>query len=1140
MSGGYRFTDWPLRARLAGLLVVASVLPLAVATYINVRDTRTLVLARTAALLEARSDQLANEIDTLNATYRSAADRIAHVLDALGLSSMPGPSDRLPNLDSLQSLLSVMPDRDPRVLAVALVDTTGTVKAASRPALAGVSLKQRSFVRNALAGTPDVSDVRISEVQTGSQASIAFAAPIHFATGPIQGAAIVWVRADALWDIMKSHNGLAGTGSFAALMDSDGVRIGHTARQEIVFHPGAALPAATLEAQVAEQRFGPRTRELLQDVRPFRELYDRAVAHSVAPTPFRGISPVNNAWNYGVGRRLHTVPWTVFYLIPEDSVFAELTQTVRNRILFGSLIGLLALLTGAAVAANILRPIRSLAGATAAIAGGDLTTRVAEGRADELGRLAASFNAMAERIELQSRELQRSHDELEERVRQRTAELARAMQKLQEEALERARAEESSRASRELLEGIVRSTDDAIISKTLEGVITSWNPGAEKLFGYPAGQAIGQSMHMVIPTDRAAEEPEILARIARGERVEHLETVRRRADGTLIDISATISPLSDSSGRISGASTIARDITERKASDRRIQAQLERLNLLQHITRAIGERQDLHSIFSAVIGTLEDQLPVDFSCVCQFQAADDFLTVSRSGPGSEALAGEMGMTADTRIPIDANGLSRCIHGQLVYEPDVTQVHHPFPQRFAAIGLRSLVVAPLLVESQVFGVLVAARRRVNAFSSSECEFLRQVAEHTALATKQAELHNALQTAYEDLRQTQQAVMQHERLRVLGQMASGIAHDINNAISPVTLYTEFLLDNEPDLGERTRDYLRTIQRAVGDVADTVARMREFYRERDAQTFFRPVQLNQIVEQVLDLTRARWSDMAQRKGAAIDVRTQLAADIPDVPGSESELREALTNLVINAVDAMPSGGSLTLRTTAVTGPLGPGSTSAPVQSVLEVIDTGVGMDDATRRRCLEPFFTTKGEQGTGLGLAMVYGTMQRHGAEMEIESTPGRGTTVRLRFTPPRAAAVVAPATVNSMARPRKLRILLIDDDPVLLKSLRDVLEVDGHTVTAANGGQAGVEAFVAARGTADEFSVVITDLGMPQMDGRRVAAAIKTASATTPVILLTGWGQRLIAEADVPPHVDRVLSKPPRLTLLRAALAELTAD
>ncbi len=151
----------------------------------------------------------------------------------------------------------------------------------------------------------------------------------------------------------------------------------------------------------------------------------------------------------------------------------------------------------------------------------------------------------------------------------------------------------------------------------------------------------------------------------------------------------------------------------------------------------------------------------------------------------------------------------------------------FPRRLASAGLNSLVIAPILVESQVFGVLICARRDVNGFSSADCEFLRQASEHTALASHQAELYTALQQAYDDLRQTQQQVMQQERLRALGQMASGIAHDINNAISPMALYTEALLEHEPALSERGRKQLEIIQRAVDDVAQTVARMGEFYR-------------------------------------------------------------------------------------------------------------------------------------------------------------------------------------------------------------------------------------------------------------------------------------------------------------------------
>ena len=208
------------------------------------------------------------------------------------------------------------------------------------------------------------------------------------------------------------------------------------------------------------------------------------------------------------------------------------------------------------------------------------------------------------------------------------------------------------------------------------------------------------------------------------------------------------------------------------------------------------------------------------------------VVVNCVGVRSEALAMELAMTDQAHISIDQNGLSHCVRGQLVYEQDVSQIDFPFPQRLARGGLRAFVAAPLLFESQVFGMLIAARREPNSFSSGECEFLRQLSEHVALASHQSEVYSALQQAYDDLRQTQQTVMQQERLRALGQMASGIAHDINNAISPVALYTEMLLEQETGLSKRTREYLETTQRAIGDVAHTVARMREFYRQQEAE--------------------------------------------------------------------------------------------------------------------------------------------------------------------------------------------------------------------------------------------------------------------------------------------------------------------
>lgn len=574
------------------------------------------------------------------------------------------------------------------------------------------------------------------------------------------------------------------------------------------------------------------------------------------------------------------------------------------------------------------------------------------------------------------------------------------------------------------------------------------------------------------------------------------------------------------------------EIVERKVAESRVTAQAARLEQLNEITRAIGERQDVSSIFRTVLRSLETHMAVDFAGVCLYDAAMSTLTVASVGTGSEPLAAQIGLAEATAITLDQNGLARCVRGELLYEPDLASVTLPFPQNFVSGGLHALVVSPLLVENRVFGVLVTARAAARSFSSADCEFLRQLSEHVALATHQAQLYAALQRAYDDLRETQQAVMQQERLRALGQMASGIAHDINNAISPVSLYLESMLETENNLSPRSREWLTIVQRAVEDVAQTVARMREFYRKRGTQLSLVTVDLAQVVDQVVDLTRARWFDMPQQRGVVIELRRESDPDLPLLLGIPSEIREALINLVFNAVDAMPRGGTLTLRTRYMTPPA-TRSNSGNTWIAVEVVDTGTGMTKETQRRCMEPFFTTKGERGTGLGLAMVYGIVQRHGGEIEIESDPQHGTTMRLAFP---AAAGVPTFVAQPSARPsQRLRLLVIDDDPLLLRSLREILEGDGHVVVTAGGGQAGINAFVDANNSVESFSAVITDLGMPYVDGRKVASAVKAASPRTPVILLTGWGNRLVAEGEILPDIDQVLSKPPKLRELREALA-----
>jgi len=749
---------------------------------------------------------------------------------------------------------------------------------------------------------------------------------------------------------------------------------------------------------------------------------------------------------------------------------------------------------------QISAPVLELAGAAKAIADhNDYSVRARKSSDDEFGYLTDTFNQMLTRIE------QQNSDVVE---------------------------------SRELLHAIIETAVEGIITIDEVGTIESFNAAAIQIFGYQADEVLGKNVKMLMPERYSSGHDTYLKNyLLTGERKIigiGREVAGMRKDGSTFPMDLAVVEIHQGGKR--KFSGFVRDITERKQAELRLKAQLAQLDLLHRITRAIGERQNLQSIFQVVLQSLEDNMPIDFGCICLYDPNEKALTVTSIGPRSKDMGSRIGLVDQARVSIEPKALSRCIDGELIYIPDTAGLPYAFASQIASGGFHSLVAAPLLAESRVFGVLLAARNNVDSFNSSDCEFLRQLSEHVALAAHNAQLYNALQETYEDLRQSQQTILQQERLRALGQMASGVAHDINNAISPVALYTESLLERETNLSERARTYLTTIQRAIEDVAKTVSRMREFYRPREPQLTLTNIDLNSIVQQVIELTRVRWRDVPQEQGVVIELKTELATSLPTVMGAEHEVRDALTNLIFNAVDAMPHGGTLTLRTSsAVHAGHGEGDTYQEVR--LEVKDTGIGMSEEVRTRCLEPFYTTKGERGTGLGLAMVYGMVQRHSAELQIESVSGQGTTVRLIFPSVTVPTNVSEHHLTTRSPLQPLTLLIVDDDPLIIESLKDILERDGHTVTAVSGGQAGIDTFNEAVLGGAEFDAVITDLGMPYVDGRRVAAAVKAASPRTPVILLTGWGHRLMADNEVPLHVDRVLNKPPKLEQLRRTLAEL---
>jgi len=395
-----------------------------------------------------------------------------------------------------------------------------------------------------------------------------------------------------------------------------------------------------------------------------------------------------------------------------------------------------------------------------------------------------------------------------------------------------------------------------------------------------------------------------------------------------------------------------------------------------------------------------------------------------------------------------------------------------------------------------------------------------ARHEAEAALE-QTRDELQQSLTELRPTQQQVVQQERLRALGGMVTGVAHDFNNALSLILGYAELLQHEcrKHPGGESFVDYAQTIVTASLDAAEIVNRLREFHRPAAPGETREPLPFNAIIEQAVAFTRPRWSAESIARGMPVEVVADLSP-IPPLRGNAAELREMLTNLIFNAVDAMPQGGVITLRTRTV------GS-----RIELAVTDTGTGMTEEVRRRCLEPFFTTKGDRGSGLGLSMVYGIVERHDGTVAIESWPGRGTTFVFTF-PSDAAAVVAEQPV-AVVGTRPLRILVVDDQPVQCELISHALQRDWHTVDVAGNGREALRLFERR-----EFDLVITDKVMPEMNGDQLAAAVKSTEPDTRVIMLTGFGGEIDGDYQSE-FVDLVVAKPASLAELRAAIAQVMA-
>jgi signal transduction histidine kinase len=379
---------------------------------------------------------------------------------------------------------------------------------------------------------------------------------------------------------------------------------------------------------------------------------------------------------------------------------------------------------------------------------------------------------------------------------------------------------------------------------------------------------------------------------------------------------------------------------------------------------------------------------------------------------------------------------------------------------------------------------------------------------------------LEKTLTELRQTQRQVIQQERMRALGTMACGIAHDLNNGLSVILGYGDMLLaDRERfPLNSKARTYLEELVLAGCDNAKMVERLREFYRPRATREHRQAVDLNDVVEQAVSRTAPKWQSEADAAGATIHIERDFS-EIPLICGAPDELREVLINLIFNAVDAMPRGGRILFRTRAVGKRLR-----------LEMSDTGIGMSEETLRNCMEPFFTTKGKRGSGLGLAMSYGIIRRHGGTIAITSTLNKGSTFTIYLPVPDEIIQSTEREIELTVDP--LRILVVDDHPAIREIVSAYLAEDRHMVETAADAREALEKF-----RAEHFDLVITDRAMPEISGDELAASIKEIEPNEPVIMLTGFADLINETGRRSENVDVIVSKPARLEDLRRAILEV---
>ncbi len=822
---------------------------------------------------------------------------------------------------------------------------------------------------------------------------------------------------------------------------------------------------------------------------------------------------------------------------------------------------------------------------------------------------------------------------------------------------ERRRAEEE----RERLVAIVESSDDTILSKDLDGRVTSWNAGAERMYGYAAAEAVGRHVSFIVPPDRREELSGLMERVARGERVSHLETIRVGKDGRRVEVSLSIAPMKDGGGRVVGASTIARDITERKATERELRESEERYRDLVENARDIIYTQDLEGKYTSVnsageqllgytreevrgmsqlqvvapeyreraremiarklagngktvyelevvardgrrlavevnsrltyrdgvavgvqgiardvterrraeellraadrraveeyarlldrlaglalaLGTARDLLAVyralrDFSLAFTPSFALVICLYDEARAAREAVyfymnGEELDIPAPAIVPVRSGPAGRAVKtGTVVVSNDYLKdlrdrepVHVGFEEDSAPP--QSALIAPMTIMGRTIGTIEVQSHELGAYTREHVTAMQMAANLAANAVENVRLLNLEREKAEQLRQSQ-------KMEAVGQLAGGIAHDFNNLLTAITGYSELSLRRLQAEDPLHRN-IKEIKKAGERAASLTRQLLAFSRKQVLQP--KVLALNSIISDVEKMLR-------RLIGEDIELRTVLEPQLGSVKADPGQIEQVLLNLAVNARDAMPQGGKLTIETANV---YLDGEYAAQHIAVkpghyvmLAVSDTGCGMDEKTQARIFEPFFTTKeAGKGTGLGLSTVYGIVKQSGGNIWVYSEVGRGTTFKVYLPRVDEGAQEHKRSAEPEDAVQGTGVILLAEDEQMVRKLaREVLEMCGYKVLeAANGGAA----LLICERHKEPIDLLVTDVIMPEMGGRELATRLSQLRPEMKVLYMSGYTDNAIVHQGVLDEGANFIQKPFSPQTLASKIREVLGE